>query len=311
VKPQQTLEALDSLENRWTEALVRGVEGRLGELVDYVTSGGGGLAARADEVPLRFRGIIEPLARDIYEARLALYLASLLLTRDETPLRLEFQESYLAVLFTVSPREALTYLLGKRIVTRAQFERLTDEQRFHTFTVSEVSEKKLLEDIRERILNALARGVPEAELVKELQELLPRFTRARVELIAHQNLRQSAMAGRFEQMWRTKSLLPFVQWKTMGDDRVRWSHAALHNQIWPLEQIPIWPPAGFNCRCWTIQLSPRRVPRGQRVIDRPGEYPTADGARLRVGNPRDIGTYSVGGRQLEFEFINRPSALGV
>ena len=53
-------------------------------------------------------------------------------------------------------------------------------------------------------------------------------------------------------------VLPLLQYQTIGDGRVRPTHAALDNIIRPISD-PFWkqyyPPNGWRCRCTVIQLS--------------------------------------------------------
>lgn len=48
----------------------------------------------------------------------------------------------------------------------------------------------------------------------------------------------------------------FVQYKTIGDDKVRASHQILHNKIFNLsdkEAMDLFPPNGYGCRCEMVQ----------------------------------------------------------
>jgi len=67
----------------------------------------------------------------------------------------------------------------------------------------------------------------------------------------------SRMAAEWVRIQSNKDLLPFLQYKTAGDGRVRPEHAALDGIIRRIED-PFWntlyPPNGWNCRCLAIQL---------------------------------------------------------
>lgn len=74
--------------------------------------------------------------------------------------------------------------------------------------------------------------------------------------------RDTALAsGRSASDWATiqedKTLYPKLQYVTVGDKRVRPTHARLDNIIKPINS-PFWniyfPPNGWRCRCTTIQL---------------------------------------------------------
>lgn len=304
INPKLALQAIEQIEARYQQWLVAPYSERISDLTNYLAQD----LNRAAKLQKKFRGFLEPFARALVTARIAATLAAIYVTGREQPELVEFQDDPISIVWNLPPAEAIRYFMGKRIITRDDFDRLTKRERQYAFTVSRVSEQKLLEDIHERILNNLKSGQPRQKLEKELQQLLPDFARHRIELIANQNLRQATMQGRFEQMWRTRQLLPYVQWKTMGDDRVRPEHRALHNQIWRLEQIPFWPPLGFNCRCWVIQLSGRKI-QGRQVIADPGLYNTIDGDRILVARVDDATQYFLNGAPMKFELSQKPQSL--
>lgn len=167
-----------------------------------------------------------------------LYLAALYLAGREDHTWLEFQSPEISAIFSVRPGEALAFFLGKKLLSREEFDRLTSREQICAFTVSGVAERRMLEAIKQAIARNIVEGKSHQELIKFLQATLPETARRYAGLIVHQNLRQAAMVGRFEQMWRSKKRYPYVQCKTMEDEKVREAHRALHNQIWPLEQMP-------------------------------------------------------------------------
>ena len=70
-------------------------------------------------------------------------------------------------------------------------------------------------------------------------------------------------------------ILPYLKYKTQDDDKVRKSHALLHNVSKHIDD-PFWdefyPPNGWNCRCYTLQTAgqgtktePDRLPDDKEV----------------------------------------------
>lgn len=62
-------------------------------------------------------------------------------------------------------------------------------------------------------------------------------------------------AERYHAMMRDNDEMPFGEYITVGDGRVRPAHAALHGKRWPLDHpawAEIWPPNGWNCRCTVL-----------------------------------------------------------
>lgn len=59
-----------------------------------------------------------------------------------------------------------------------------------------------------------------------------------------------------------KKLYPAYQYKTLNDNRVREEHRSLHDMIWRNDDPvwdKIWPPNGWNCRCYVTPLSQEEV----------------------------------------------------
>jgi hypothetical protein len=73
----------------------------------------------------------------------------------------------------------------------------------------------------------------------------------------------SSMAGRWMEIEDMKQEFPLLQYKTVGDARVRPTHAALDNIVRPVGD-KFWdlyyPLNGWNCRCSTAQLSKGEEP---------------------------------------------------
>lgn len=72
----------------------------------------------------------------------------------------------------------------------------------------------------------------------------------------------SRMAAEWQRIEEDKDLLPYLQYETVGDGRVRPEHAALDNIIRKVDD-PFWntlyPPNGWNCRCIVLSLAEGEV----------------------------------------------------
>lgn len=70
-------------------------------------------------------------------------------------------------------------------------------------------------------------------------------------------LSSAQMAAKWQRFYADKNTLPLLQYRTVEDDRVRPSHAALDLVIKNIDD-PFWdsyyPPNGWNCRCDVIQV---------------------------------------------------------
>jgi SPP1 gp7 family putative phage head morphogenesis protein len=93
----------------------------------------------------------------------------------------------------------------------------------------------------------------------------------------------------------------YLQYRTVGDKRVRRTHRMLHNITLPIES-PFWdkyfPPNGWNCRCTVVQV-------------RKGKYPLSDeqeavnlGSQATAGKYQEMFMFNPGKRMTTFPAYN-------
>ena len=101
------------------------------------------------------------------------------------------------------------------------------------------------------------------------------------------NAGKAYSAGRLEQMKEPGMMdaLPYWQYWTVGDDRVRPEHAVL-NGFTARADDPVWrkiyPPNGFNCRCSVV---PILASEADKDADEPGYARLPLLAQLKVPQP--------------------------
>jgi SPP1 gp7 family putative phage head morphogenesis protein len=114
-------------------------------------------------------------------------------------------------------------------------------------------------------------------------------------------------AGRYYQMQQTADVLPYGEYVTVGDLRVRAAHADLNGKIWPLDHDAwksIWPPNGWNCRCTVLpteagkrgKAADDQWDQAQAELKRSGEWNQMakggfQGNRAQSGTIFDLGSY--------------------
>lgn len=71
-------------------------------------------------------------------------------------------------------------------------------------------------------------------------------------------VQSSYNAAQWQRLQDVKDVYPYYRYKTQADARVREEHAILHNKVFsandPIWDI-IWPPNGWNCRCYVEPLA--------------------------------------------------------
>lgn len=144
-------------------------------------------------------------------------------------------------------------------VTRAVFDGLVAQYRRDAFTLAGVADVRLIEKIRNALAEVARTGQTADVWKREVNKLTTQEGVAQLNSFTLDTAFNTAMqkaysAGRLEQMSAPHMIeaLPFWQYWTVGDDRVRPEHAAIHKFI-ARAIDPVWrkiyPPSGFNCRC--------------------------------------------------------------
>jgi len=159
--------------------------------------------------------------------------------------------------FDVNPDDAIDYFKKKRVVTARQFDRLADDARSAAFTVGGVYRQDLLDGFKSEIVEALQSGTAQQTVVKRFRDILAgaghrELGAFHLETIFRTNMQMAYGVGRRKGLEAVADDLPFWTYHTVGDDRVRPTHAVLNGITFPSSH-EFWdthfPPWDFNCRC--------------------------------------------------------------
>jgi len=104
----------------------------------------------------------------------------------------------------------------------------------------------------------------------------------------------------------------WLQYRTAGDERVRESHAALHDTTLP-KSDPFWshyyPPNGWRCRCTTVSVRPEKYP----MSDNTEAIKKGEAATTQIGkdgkNKLEIFRFNPGKEQVVFPKNNAYSKV--
>lgn len=136
------------------------------------------------------------------------------------------------------------------------------------------------------------------------------------------NLRTAVMssyhAAQYQRLQEVQDVYPAYRYKTQADNRVRDEHAALHNKVFMANDPvwdTIWPPNGWNCRCYIEPVSYDELPG----VDPKDRVSTEDaGAREGYLNDANISEdfqrnpgqqKSIWGRWLKMKLQNMPNEV--
>ena len=167
---------------------------------------------------------------------------------------------------------AADYLRGLTPVTRDTFDGLSAQYKRDAFTVAGVSDQRLIQKIRDQLADVMAKGGTRDDFMAAVRKLtsdagVEQIAAFTLDTVFTTNMQKAYSLGRYEQQMDpdVMAALPYGQYLTVGDDRVRPEHAAIDGFIARLTD-PVWnkiyPPNGFNCRCMRILLLASDVPDG-------------------------------------------------
>lgn len=166
----------------------------------------------------------------------------------------------------VQPDAAIVFWQARAKLTTAQAKALGEGARSRAFYVTGLAEADMVNLVHSGIAEALENGETLADFKQRIAETIERegWKSHRVETIFRTSMQSAYSAGRYAKQQAVKKLLPFWRYVTVGDSRVRPSHAVLSGKVFPADH-PFWtenyPPNGFKCRCAVQALSMGQVRR--------------------------------------------------
>jgi SPP1 gp7 family putative phage head morphogenesis protein len=179
--------------------------------------------------------------------------------------------------FDVPPEEAIDFFKRKQTVRKREFNQLTREAQQGAFTVGGVYKKDVVRGFKTEIDAALESGATQQQTVKRFKEILGgaghrELGEYHLETIFRTNMQTAYGTGRRRQLEDVVDMLPFWQYYTEGDDRVRPRHAALNGITLPATNT-FWethfPPWDFSCRCGVTPTD--EIPDGYDAKNPSGE----------------------------------------
>ena len=208
--------------------------------------------------------------------------------------------------------EAIAYLKTKVDIPTRHWDDLLGEIRAKAFAVAGATKVAMVGDFRAALIKTRKAGGTITDFRKDFDRIVKRYGWSykgkrgwRSRVIFDNNMRSASMAGRWQQMQRTKETRPYLQYLSVGDRRVRPEHRAWHGLILALDD-PFWdthyPPNGFGCRCTVRTLSDRQLEREGRQVGKAPALNKTERINARTGEvydavPKGIGVgwdYNVG-----------------
>ena len=167
--------------------------------------------------------------------------------------------------FNLPSTGAIDYLRNLTPVTRDLFDGLTKQYRNDAITIAGVNDQRIIQKVRDALAETILEGGTAEDFRAIVNHITDEAGAARlasfeIDTVFNTNAQKAYSQGRHEQMTDDSVMeaLPFWQFWTVGDDRVRPEHRVLDefvaraiDPVW----LRIYPPCGFNCRCSVVSIT--------------------------------------------------------
>lgn len=174
-------------------------------------------------------------------------------------------------------KRAVDFLKTRKSVTKQEYMAMADEERAKSFMVSGYEKLQVIQRFQDALTEAVEQGKTREQFQEEMNSFLKDsgyelLNPWKSDVIFRTNVQTAYNAGHYQSMTQpeTLRLLPYWQYKTAYDDKVRADHALMHNRVWRADD-PIWdvwyPPNGFRCRCTVVAKSRAQVEREGLVVE--------------------------------------------
>ena len=159
--------------------------------------------------------------------------------------------------------EAARIVAEKQIMSKAAFDALCDELKARAFVVAGLEDLRAVREIRDAIAE-LPMGAAWEDVKRQVADQLQAggFSEKQADFRATLLLRHHGFAAYAQEQYRElremQDAFPYWKYQSMGDEKVRSSHAALDGLILPADD-PFWrdhfPPWEWNCRCQVVGVT--------------------------------------------------------
>ena len=171
-------------------------------------------------------------------------------------------------------KEAAAFIRGKPVVSRQVFKDLLPELKGRAFAIAGIEYAGVAQDIRDRLADLpegalwddvkkdvaddLVPYMVDPDTDKEMQDKQLQAAFRKAELLLRIHGFQAYHSAAWQVMDRQRDVLPYWQYHSAEDARVRPTHAALDGLILPADS-PFWrdhyPPWEWGCRCLVTPLA--------------------------------------------------------
>jgi SPP1 gp7 family putative phage head morphogenesis protein len=169
--------------------------------------------------------------------------------------------------------EAIAFLQARIPLTKDEWDALEPALRFRAFTLANMTQYDLVNDVKEKLIKAVSAGGSLAEFLQDeslynIAGLNPRQQRPGYwETVYRTNVQTAYNAGRYAQLQDVKP--PYYEFVGIGDERQTDICQARSGTLLPADHefwAANWPPLHFNCRSTVRGVFSREFDQERRAI---------------------------------------------
>lgn len=220
--------------------------------------------------------------------------------------------------FKTPPAEVLRYFKEKGLKPSFHWQDVMRDEHAHAFTVAKSAGYDVLADINAAVAKAIEQRQDFADFAKELEPILKAKgwwgkarqldpltgkeievqlgSARRLKTIYWANVNTAYAAGEWERTWRTRRVLPYLEYLISTALHKRPEHLAWVGTVLPVEDEwweKHYPPNDWLCQCRTRQLSEAEAKARARFGERPVDFGSSTFVNKRTGEvtrvPNGIG----------------------
>lgn len=198
----------------------------------------------------------------------------------------------ISLMFNLEPEDAVNYLENKGYKITQNWHEMLADAHAKAFTVSKMTDAQLLKDTRETVTQAIKEGWSSGKAERKLRDMFvskgwlkpegtdgdkakekeyKKYMAFRAKTIFRTNMQTAYSAGRYLEQLQDVDFAPYLQYNCIVDSHTRPEHLALHGKVYRYDDefwASFYPPNGWGCRCYIINLTEKEVQRKGLKIEK-------------------------------------------
>ena len=189
----------------------------------------------------------------------------------------------ISLMFKMEPEEAVNYLKNKGYKITDNWHEMLADAHAKAFTVAKMTDAQMLKDTHAIVTQAIQEGWSSGKAERKLRDMFvskgwlkpegtdgdkakekeyKKYMAFRAKTIFRTNMQTAYSASRYLEQLQDADFAPYLQYKCIIDSHTRPEHLALHDKVYRYDDefwASFYPPNGWGCRCYVINLSQREV----------------------------------------------------